>query len=151
MSELLKNKIIILLFLMIYFNIVFVPFSGYYGSLSIILCFIYVLYELMHIKVLYISIFIKIIIFFIFLFFYFFIEQLIINIVLYGMDGVGYLQRNGFVDYNHSWTDFSWQEKLYWAFIASLHYPIYIYIFIKPFVNHLSKSIDKIKMDENEY
>jgi hypothetical protein len=40
---------------------------------------------------------------------------------------------------------FQWYEVLFWNFIFSLHYPLYIFIFFKPFVNHIDKSIRKIK------
>ncbi|MGE4396595.1 MAG: hypothetical protein AB7D34_03945 [Sulfurimonas sp.] len=111
------------------------------------LLYINIIYTLYMHKLLLFSIFMKILFFTLFLISYLFIEQLFVYIFLYGVDGVGYLQNNGFVDYQHRFSDFSWQEKLYWHFIFSLYYPVYIFIFIKPFVNHLDKSIRKIKKE----
>jgi hypothetical protein len=65
---------------------------------------------------------------------------------LYGFEQCGYLEKAGLV--TSGLGDLSWEEKLYWKFIFSLHYPIYIYIFFKPFVNHLDKSIRKIKEEK---
>lgn len=63
-------------------------------------------------------------------------------IVLYGFLDDGGIIRNiiGVNKYT-----FSWYEVLFWNFIFSLHYPIYIFIFIKPFVNHLDRSIKEYK------
>lgn len=47
------------------------------------------------------------------------------------------------------WLNYFPCENLYYCFyklfIFSLHYPIYIFIFIKPFVNHLDRSIKEYK------
>ena len=94
-------------------------------------------------KVLYLSIIIRIILFTSFLLFYFMIEQGILKIVIYGIGDSGGLIRHNFI--KDSFHQFKWSEILYWNFIFSLHYPIYIFIFFKPFVNHLDKSIRKIK------
>jgi hypothetical protein len=62
------------------------------------------------------------------------------GIFLYGMDGIGFLQSSGIVEYNHSYGDFSSIEKLYYYFLSTLYYPIYIFLFIIPFVKHLDSS-----------
>jgi hypothetical protein len=64
------------------------------------------------------------------------------------MDGVGYLQRSGILKYSYSCVDFTFYENLLLTFLSSLYYPLYIFIFFKPFVNHLDKSIKKIKENE---
>ena len=107
------------------------------------ICFTYVIYIFKKYQVLYATIFIKIIIFTIFLIIYFFIESLIIHLTIFNIgDSGGWIRNNIYENINYQ---FKWYEVLYWNFIFSLHYPIYIFIFFKPFVNHLDKSIRKIK------
>ena len=89
-----------------------------------------------------IPIFLKIILFLIFLMIYFFIERIILNIYLFGIDNIGFLKHSGIIDKDHVMTMLDFKI---WSFIFTLYYPIYIFIFIKPFVNHLDKSIRKIK------
>ena len=97
-------------------------------------------------NILYPSIFIKIIIFISLFLLYFIIEQTIIKLSLYSIgDSGGWLRHHIYNDIDYI---FQWYEVLFWNFIFSLHYPLYIFIFFKPFVNHLDKSIKKIKEHE---
>jgi hypothetical protein len=73
-----------------------------------------------------------------------------VGVFLCGLDGIGYLQRNGIVDYNYACYEFTFFENLLFHFVSSIYYPIYIFIFFKPFVNHLDKSIQKIKEEKND-
>ena len=99
-------------------------------------------------RILYFSVFIKIVIFISLFMFYFIFEQIIIKISIYSIgDSGGWIRHNIYEDINYI---FQWYEVLFWNFIFSLHYPIYIFIFFKPFVNHLDKSIRKIKDKENK-
>ena len=117
-------------------------------ALFICIIFIYIIYFLFKKRLLYATIFIKIIIFTIVISFYFIIEQSIIKLFLYNIgDSGGYIRNNIFED---TFYQFQWYEVLFWNFIFSLHYPIYIFIFFKPFVNHLDKSIRKIKEDKKQ-
>lgn len=84
------------------------------------------------------GIIIKIILFLIFLIFYFFIERILITILLFGIDNIGFLQSSGLIKKDYKITTF---DLKIWSFIFTLYYPIYIFIFLKPFVNHLDKSI----------
>ena len=88
-------------------------------------------------------IFIKIIVFILILSIYFFIEHSLLKLFLYGIGG-----DNGGIGIDHK--SISGYEVLFWNFVFSLHYPIYIFIFFKPFVNHLDKSIRKIKEDKSK-
>ncbi len=74
-------------------------------------------------------------------------ERTIVDNFLCGVDSYahGYLYKIGIVKDYYICSDFVFYDKLIKNFISSLYYPIYIFIFIKPFVNHLSNSIDKIK------
>ncbi|ASM38553.1 hypothetical protein CSPARA_0990 [Campylobacter sputorum bv. paraureolyticus LMG 11764] len=74
-----------------------------------------------------------------------FLELLIMSIMLFLFSSI--------VQFFTWLTDFPYNNKgkyyyFYRLFIFSLHYPIYIFIFIKPFVNHLDKSIKKFKEKE---
>jgi len=156
MSNKLKNKVIYLMFAMIYLHFYFVGFTagikhdnGIIDSYENIIYYIvfflfyYVIYILYKNKLLYVSISTKIIIFTIFLIIYFFIEQLIIHLTIFNIgDSDGWIRNNIYENINYQ---FKWYEVLFWNFIFSLHYPIYIFIFFKPFVNYLDKSIRKIK------
>ena len=153
MSKGLKYYIIsyYLLFFYIYFYMVGFTFSKSYslpfdGTILVsfyISNFILILFILKKRYVLNISMFIKILFFTIFLKIYFFIESLVIQLYMYSIGGSGgYIRNNIYDDIDHIFTV---SEVLYWNFIFSLHYPIYIFIFIKPFVNHLDKSIKKIR------
>ena len=77
-------------------------------------------------------------------FFLFTIVQLFISLTMYSIGdsgGIIRIQVYGDVTYQ-----LNWYEEQFWNFIYSLHYPVYIFIFIKPFVNHLDKSIIKINI-----
>ncbi len=101
---------------------------------------LYIIYLLIKQRLLYISITIKIIIFTILIVMYFMFDIAVLKTILYGFSSVARVYYDGDMHVlNH------WYEILYWNFIYSLHYPIYIFIFIKPFVNHLDKSIKKLK------
>ena len=60
------------------------------------------------------------------------------NAILCGMDGYGYLRRHGYIDC--SCADLLPGDHLFWDILSTLYYPIYIFIFIKPFVGYLKKS-----------
>jgi hypothetical protein len=77
-----------------------------------------------------------------------FIDRLFVVLLMCGMDGVGYLQERGIVDYNYSCFKFTLYERFLLDFLSSLYYPIYVFIFIKPFVNHLDKSIREIREEQ---
>lgn len=147
MSSLLKKQIIILFFIPIFVNTLIFNLDNEIDSIShafydnfcylLIVYFLFFLYLLKRKQLLSFIVFKKIIIFTTFLTFYFFIEQASIKIILYGVGGGGNIRHFILEDTFHIFT---WQEVLYWNFIYSLYYPIYIFIFILPFVNHLSKS-----------
>jgi hypothetical protein len=77
-----------------------------------------------------------------------FIDRLFVVLLMCGMDGVGYLQERGIVGYNYSCFKFTLYERFLLDFLSSLYYPIYVFIFIKPFVNHLDKSIREIREEQ---
>lgn len=109
---------------------------------------VYIIFLFFKQKILYIRVIIKIIIFIILIIFYFIIEQNLIKLFIYSIgNSGGWIRDHMYEDISHI---FKWYEVLFWNFIFSLHYPIYIFIFFKPFVNHLDKSIGKIKNKENE-
>ena len=158
MSKKLKTYVNIFYFVLIYFTALLGAISEYnvifkYFFLSFLLVMLilytYIIYHIYTKITNNIYVYIKIIIFTLFIGIYFFIEQFFFYIFLYGMDGVGFLQRNGLVNYNYSGYEFTWKETLFWHFLFLSYYPIYIFIFFKPFVNHLDKSIRKIKEDKN--
>ncbi|MDB4257423.1 hypothetical protein N9818_01090 [Arcobacteraceae bacterium] len=93
-------------------------------------------------KLLYIAL--KILIFNILMLLYFiYIEQLLIKLSMYSIGSYGgWIRNNIYEDIEYV---FQWYEVLFWNFIFSLHYPLYIFIFFKPFVNHLDNSIRKIQ------
>jgi len=113
------------------------------STLAFWICLVYPVYLLKKYNILYKTIVFKIIIFTLMLLVYFSIEQSLITIIMYDIGGSGGYIRN-FIYHNYSYQ-FKWYEILFWNFIFSLHYPIYIFIFIKPFINHLDKSIKKLK------
>ena len=108
-----------------------------------LLYFIYIICLLIKTRILYPSIIIKLLLFTIFITMYFIVEINFLKLYMYSIGGSGgYIRNNIYDDIDHIFTV---SEVLYWNFIFSLHYPIYIFIFIKPFVNHLDKSIKKIR------
>jgi len=154
MSSKLKRSFILFYFILFYFIFIFDEMHltniilKQFLLLIIILDLLFLLFiawELFNEKLLSPSISAKIIITTILFTSYFFIEQSIFKISMYSIGGSGGWIRN------HIYEDidyvFQWYEILFWNFIFSLHYPIYIFIFFKPFVNHLDKSIRKIKAE----
>ena len=110
-------------------------------------CWVYIIFLFKKYNILYKIIVFKIIVFTFMLAIYFSIEQSLITIVMYNIGGSGGYIRN-FIYHDYSYQ-FKWYEILFWNFIFSLHYPVYIFIFIKPFINHIDKSIKKIKLKNN--
>jgi hypothetical protein len=154
MSNTFKNAIIITLFVVTYLNSYSVGLlSGLhnnilykYDQFFFLIFFICILHVFKKNNILYLSIAIRIVFFAIFLLLYFFIEVFLINSYLYSIgDSGGWLRHHIYYDIDYI---FQWYEVLFWNFIFSLHYPLYIFIFFKPFVNHLDKSIKKIKENE---
>jgi len=152
MNNTYKLKFIFGYFFMLYFPIIFAPFLKLFSEviqnnfdLFFLFCTLYILFLTYKNKFLTIIIGIKIILFSLLLILLLFTDRLIIQISLCGMDGVGYLQRSGIVNYNYSCSEFTLYENFIIDFISSIYYPIYIFIFIKPFVNHLTKSMEGIK------
>lgn len=160
MNTKLKNEIIFFIYIIIYLHFYFVGFTagikdnimdGYENIIYYIIVslYMYVLYLLYKYKFLYSSILIKLVIFTIFFIIYFFIEQLIIHLTIFNIgDSGGWIRNNIYEDIDYQ---FQWYEVLFWNFIFSLYYPLYIFIFIKPFVNHLDKSIRKIKKNDTTF
>ncbi len=150
MKNIIKYKIVVLSYISVYINfqnsgfifgIEYNPLDQYDTIFFMFysFCLIYIL--IMLVKANYISmfIFIKIIIFTLFLIVYFFIEQALFTLSMYSIGGTGGFTRNNIYEqFDHM---LQWYEVLFWNFIFSLHYPAYIFIFLKPFVNHLDKSI----------
>jgi len=140
-----------------YYFILFYLFNLYDGVANLEIWFItlgiefiyllVIIYFIIKNKLLYPSIFMKIIIFTVFLFLYFMIEQSIIKIELYGVGGGVWIRYHIYEQFDYA---LQWYEVLFWNFVFSLHYPVYIFIFFKPFVNHLDKSIKKIKAKKLE-
>ena len=159
MTNQFKNKLISLIFLNTYlyfYDAGFIfglknDFFDNFDNLILVLNILSVIYIINMFKIQnisYKSIFLKIVIFILFLIIYFFTEQLLITLSMYSIgNSGGWIRNNIYEDINYV---FQWYEVLFWNFIFSLHYPIYIFIFFKPFVNHLDKSIGKIKNKENE-
>jgi hypothetical protein len=157
MSEQSKKRLLILYFTFVYlYALFYVPMANNITFIKVIviiflLYFLFLVIDIYQIiiknKIFYFSIILKIVIFTFFLIIYFWIEQGIIKIILYSIGGSGGFIRNEI--YHNISYHFKWYEILFWNFIFSLHYPIYIFIFFKPFINHLDKSIRKIKAKEN--
>ncbi len=141
MNNKFKHQIIYLYFTFLYLYI----YVGY--KYFLIVSVFYILYIIVTLNKQYkvTLITIKLFLFLIFLFFFVIFDRLVVGIFLCGMDGVGYLQRSGILEYDHNCSNFTFYEHLLFTFLSSLHYPIYIFIFFKPFVNHLEKSIKNIK------
>jgi len=147
MSNRLKKNIIFVYFLLIYIYILF----GYLVDYNYFLIIIAVSNIYIYIKLcngLYFHIILKILLFNFFMVGFVLFERISMTIFLCGMDGIGFLHRNGILNYNYACSGFTFYEDLLFNFLSSLYYPIYIYIFIKPFVNHLDKSIRKIQIEE---
>lgn len=154
MNSFIKYRIILLIFISVYLNFYIIGFAfglknnilnsyDYLFFLFYFLCFLDILYILKKYQILCTNIFLKIIIFTVFLIIYFFIEQLIIHLTIFNIGySDGWIRNNIYENIDYQFT---WFEVLYWNFIFSIHYPLYIFIFFKPFVNHLDKSIRKIK------
>ncbi|ASM36866.1 hypothetical protein [Campylobacter sputorum] len=150
MNSNLKLILIIFLFFLMYHGSLLILTTHYIFSIYfyLVYIFLYVIWSIFlyqnikNIKV-YIFSILKIIFFSLFLILYAVVAQGFTGIILFGLDGPGYLERHNFHNY-----ELGHGNVLYWLFIFSLHYPIYIFIFIKPFVNHLDKSIKKFKEKE---
>ncbi len=140
MNNSLKKNLIFVYFISLY---IFVLIGYIYFVIFLILFNLYYFYILYKKNTLIFIIILKSILFGLFLFYFIIFDKLITGIFLCGMDGIGYLQRSGIVDY--PCFKFSSYEELLLNFFSSLYYPIYIFIFFKPFVNHLDKSIKKIR------
>lgn len=112
------------------------------GIVSIAI-FVLVLIGLLKTKSMHFSIILKIIVFIILFLCYFIGEQIFIKLIMYSIGDSGGIIRTRII--GDTFYQFQWYEVLFWNFIFSLHYPVYIFIFFKPFVNHLDKSIQKIK------
>lgn len=134
MNDRLKYMIILGYFLVIYSGIIMV-YLGYSYKISLLLFCLFNL--IVFLKIFYIinfrdeplkivTVFLSILLFAIF------------NAILCGMDGYGYLRRHGYIDC--SCADLSPGDHLFWDILSTLYYPIYIFIFIKPFVGYLKKS-----------
>ena len=151
MNDRLKCMIILGYFLVIYSGIIMV-YLGYSYKISLLLFCLFNL--IVFLKIFYIinfrdeplkiaTVFLSILLFAIFMVIFVFAERLIMNAILCGMDGYGYLRRHGYIDC--SCADLSPGDHLFWDILSTLYYPIYIFIFIKPFVGYLKKSIQVSK------
>jgi hypothetical protein len=85
-----------------------------------------------------VTVFLSILLFAVSMVIFVFSERLIMNAILCGMDGYGYLRRHGYIDC--SCADLLPGDHLFWDILSTLYYPIYIFIFIKPFVGYLKKN-----------
>lgn len=108
-----------------------------------IISYIYIIYLVCKNNFFSLSIIFKIIFFTLVIIIYFIIEQILLKLFMYSIGNSGGFIRN--IILKDSFYQFQWYEVLYWNFLFSLYYPIYIFIFFKPFVNHLDKSIKKIR------
>ena len=145
MNENLKNRIIVIYFLSYYLTGILIDIFSFFPLLFGILYIFFEFYKNSMLNyVLLKTIFFSVSIFIVFCF-----DRIIIMLTLCGMNGFGYLQRNGIVEHSYSCSDFTFNETMLLNFISTLYYPIYIFIFFKPFVNHLDKSIKKIKEKQN--
>ena len=144
MNNILKKEIIFGYFLLAYIYVLFGHLTNY--NYFLIVLFLYNIYLYVRLlKKIVFSIILKVVVFNLFMIYFIIFERILTIIFLCGMDGEGFLQRIGLI--NHSCSNFSLYENILLNFISSLYYPIYIFIFFKPFVNHLDKSIRKIKED----
>ena len=143
--------VIITLFLLIYLHLHYAGFVLGMGSEFCENCHIYYVFLILLIWMSFIVlkqtvssfIVVKIILFTTFILVYFYIEQLLITLTMYSIGGSGgWIRHHVYEQIDYV---FKWYEVLFWNFIFSLHYPVYIFIFFKPFVNHLDKSIKKIQ------
>lgn len=89
------------------------------------------------------KIFLSMLFFAVFMVYFLFFERFFMNVFLFGIDGYGFLGRNGYIDYR--FADLPLSKRLFWDFWSSSYYPIYIFIFIKPFVNYIDKLIKPAK------
>lgn len=106
--------------------------------------YIYILIKIRNF--LFISIIIKLIIFSLIILMYFIIEQGIIKLLMYGLpDTSNIIDQHFYKGFPRNTT---WYQVIFWNFLFSLHYPIYLFIFFKPFVNHLDKSIKRIQEEK---
>lgn len=142
MSNIFKRNMILIY---LTFSYVYVLIGYLYFIIFLTLFNVYYFYKLHKNNKIIFSLVLKSILFGIFIFYFIIFDRLVIGIFLCGMDGVGYLQRSGIIDYNYSCSSFTFYEYLLFNLVSSLYYPIYIFIFFKPFVNHLDKSIRKRK------
>ena len=134
MNDRLKYVIILGYFLVIYSGIIIV-YLGYSYKISLLLFYIINCRD-EPLKI--VTVFLSILLFAVFMVIFVFTERLIMNAILCGMDGYGYLHRHGYIDC--SCADLLPSDHLFWDILSTLYYPIYIFIFIKPFVGYLKKS-----------
>lgn len=157
MSKFFKNFLIIVPFSFFYFirlsdrgsiNSDYRSFIGMLFLAYMVISLIYIFYIFIKNKIFYLPILAKITIVTILLLGYFLIENLLLTITIYSIgDSGGWVRNHIYEDINYQ---FQWYEVLFWNFIFSLHYPIYIFIFFKPFVNHLDQSIQNIREQKNK-
>lgn len=126
------NKLIILSFVIIY--IATSIDYRYSFEVMIIIYFLISLYLNYKNKLISYKTIIRISIYLVILYIVLFIDRLFMNIFMCGLDGVGYLQRNGIVDYYYSCSQFTKYEKFTFNVISSLYFPIYVYLFIIPII-----------------
>ena len=149
MNDRLKYVIILGYFLVIYSGIIMV-YLGYSYKISLLLFCLFNLVVFLKVfntinfrddplKI--VTVFLSILLFAIFMVIFVMAERLIINAILCGMDGYGYLRRHGYIDC--SCADLLPGDHLFWDILSTLYYPIYIFIFIKPFVGYLKKQGEK--------
>ena len=149
MNDKLKYMIISGYFLVIYFGII-VVYLGYSYKVSLLFFCLFNLVVFLKIfcivnfkenplKI--VVIFFSILFFAIFMVIFVFVERLIVNAILCGMDGYGYLRRHGYIDC--SCADLSPSDHLFWDILSTLYYPLYLFAFIVPFVCYLKKKVQE--------
>lgn len=144
-----------ILFLLIYLQaIILAPNLTQYSKImhNTILFYIFILCEICFIlsilffnvkyKIFKIKHMILIIFFCCFVFVYIWIEQIIIKLVMYNLFDEGGIVRYIMKDWYYN---FKIVEVLFWNFIFSLHYFLYLFFIIKPFFGYVNKISNKYK------
>lgn len=85
----------------------------------------------------------KLLTFMLLLMLFFYIESAMVTLTMYSIGDSGGKIRNDIIQ-NISYQ-FDWYEVLFWNCIFSLHYPLYLFYIIKPFINHIDNRLDATK------
>lgn len=119
-------QILLVVFLLIFLSAIFFVCIKYYRNISL-LC------KLISITLLFLFCLIL----------YLWMTTIFSYVLMYGVFNEGGVIRNIF--YQNRYYQFDWYEVLFWNCIFSLHYPLYLFYIIKPFINHIDNRLDVTK------